>query len=134
MTATPRVDEADTLRTTARALLESPCGAVIVNGPLGAVGVITDRDVVLSVALGLDLDQVRAADAMQPTPRAVAAGDEPAEVGRIMVQLGIRHVVVVEDDGHVHLASSHEVLHGVLRRDRDARISSGRAVPDSGRS
>ncbi len=132
MPPTPRVAESDTLRMTARALLESPCGAVIVTGPLGAVGVVTDRDVVLAIALGLDPDSLRAADAMQATPRAVGSGEEPADVGRIMVQLGLRHVAVVEDDGQVHLVSAHEVLHGVLRRDRDARLSSDRAHRDGG--
>jgi len=128
---TPVVAESDTLRKAAWALLESPCGAVIVSGPLGTVGVITDRDVVLAVALGLDLDRIRAADAMQATPRRVGSKDEPAEVGRIMVELGLRHVAVVEDDGDVHLVSAHEVLHGVLRRDGDARLSSDRAVSGS---
>src|SRR5579864_4472618 len=122
--ATPRVGSSETLRTVTRALADAPCGAVIVTGPVGPVGVVTDNDVVLAIALGIDPDRIRASDAMQPIPHVVKAEDAPTEVAQVMVRLGLHHVAVLDDESGVHLASSLEVLRA-LRSMQDAGLSSG---------
>jgi CBS domain-containing protein len=130
---TPRVGSSESLRRVTRALADAPCGAVIVTGPVGPVGVVTDNDVVLAIALGIDLDRIRAGDAMQPIPPLVRPEDAPTEVAEVMVRFGLHHVAVLHDEGGFHLASSFEVLRA-LRSMQDAGLSSGSAVSPRARS
>ena len=131
--ASPTIGSSETLRSVARALADTRCGAVIVTGPTGPVGIVTDRDVVLAVGLGFDLDRVRAADALQSTLHVVKTTDEPIEVAELMLRLGLRHVGVADEQGELHLASSFEVLRA-LWSTKEAGLSSDGAVPTGQRA
>ena len=130
---TPRIRSSETLRAVTAALRDAPCGAVIVTVPSGPVGIVTDNDVVLATALGIDVDQVFASHVMRPMPHLVRSTDAPGEVAEIMVRLGVGHVTVVDDRGEIHLASSFDVLRA-LQAVHEAEIASGSALSSGSRS
>lgn len=89
----------DTLRTMCSLMDEVACGALVVRRRDGSLGVVSERDVVGALAKGSDPDDVWAADVMTRTVL-TASPDEPIlSVAEMMLDAGIRHVVLVHDDG-----------------------------------
>jgi CBS domain-containing protein len=113
-----RVGGLDSLRTLAWALVESGVGAVLVESPLGPLGMVTARDVIEAVAEGADPDTVWAGDIVRPTPPMVSRERHPVDVGEEMIASRLEIVAVVDEDASVTLASALDVLGAVLRAAR----------------
>lgn len=97
----------DTLRTMCALMEEVACGALVVRRRDGSFGVVSERDVVNALAKGANPDDVWAADIMTRTVL-TASPDEPIiSVAEMMLEAGIRHVVLV-DDGSRHDGSKDE--------------------------
>lgn len=93
----------DTAQSAARLMLETEVGALPVEVPgVGAiVGIITDRDIVASV-LGKGLStSTTIAEFMTVSPEVCNEADDTAAVAARMRELGVRRLVVVNDDRKV---------------------------------
>lgn len=93
----------DTAQSASRLMLETEVGALPVEVPgVGAiVGIITDHDIVVSVlARGLSTSTT-IAEFMTVSPEVCSEDDDTAAVAARMRKLGVRRLVVVNDDRRV---------------------------------
>lgn len=109
-TVVAEVDSAQTLRTVAEQLVADEVGAVVVRVPGRPSGLVSERDLVAVLASGGDPGSVQAADVMTTELITAAPGDSIAEVGEQMLDAGIRHVVLRDDDEVVGIVSIRDVL------------------------
>lgn len=103
------VDAGDSLQSVAQELIADEIGAVLVNINHGPVGLISERDLVAALADG-DIENAQAADVMTGDLVAGAPGDSIAAVGRMMLDGGVRHVLVRDGDAVTGLVSIRDVL------------------------
>jgi CBS domain-containing protein len=109
------VDGGDSLRSVAQELVADEIGAVLVEGTGGPIGLISERDVVTVAATGGDLDDHQAADVMTTDLVTAEPDDSIASVARLMLEAGVRHVVLRrEGEAVVGLVSIRDVLAVVL--------------------
>lgn len=93
----------DTAQSAARLMLETEVGALPVEVPgVGAiVGIVTDHDIVVSVtARGLSTSTT-VAEFMTVSPETCNENDDTATAASRMRELGVRRLVVVNDDRRV---------------------------------
>ena len=93
----------DTAQSAARLMLETEVGALPVEVPgVGAiVGIVTDHDIVVSVlARGLSTSTT-VAEFMTVSPEVCSQDDDTATAADRMRELGVRRLVVVNDDRRV---------------------------------
>lgn len=93
----------DTAQSAARLMLETEVGALPVEVPgVGAViGIVTDRDIVVSVtARGLSTSTT-VAEFMTVSPEACNENDDVAIAASRMREFGVRRLVVVNEDRRV---------------------------------
>lgn len=76
-------------------------GAVIVGTAKRAVGILSERDIVRALATGADPDEATAARAMSHDVVSVRPGDVVYDAAVDMLDLGIRHVPVLDEHGTV---------------------------------
>ncbi len=96
---------------------DSDSAAVMSEGRL--VGIITERDLVRTIADGVDPQQVRADVVMTADPATVDADEDVAVVAVKMMRLGVRHLPVVTKAGKpVGLVSARNLV-AVLDRSSD---------------
>jgi len=89
------------LREVAELLDEHEVGALVVVGPDGMQGMVSERDVVRTVAEGGDLDAVWASDVMATEPSWVTPEDTVEDAARAMANAWARHLPVLDEDGEV---------------------------------
>ena len=114
-----RVDGLASLRAVTQRMLESGVGAVLVESPLGPVGLVSANDVIEAIAGGADPDAVWAGEVARPTPRVVSCRQHPVAVGEEMAAYRLEIVAVVDEDAPVALTSALDVLDAVLRAARE---------------
>ncbi len=114
-----RVDGLASLRTVTQRIVESGVGAVLVESPLGPVGLVTANDVIEAIAAGADPDNVWAGEITRPSPRMVSCRQHPATVGEEMAASRLDVIAVVDEDAPVALATALDVLDAVLRAVRE---------------
>src|SRR5512144_386534 len=86
-----------TLRHAAAQMADRSVGAAVVLDPDGAgPGILTERDVLQSVAAGQDPDAERVADHMPDDPLFAAPDWSLEQAAAAMIRGGFRHVIVVE--------------------------------------
>lgn len=108
------VEQHDSLRDVARELLAADADAAIVCGPVGEVGIVTERDVVAVAANGGDLDREQVRGVMSADLLTAAADAPIAVVGRSMVEARVRHVVVCDGARVVGVVSAADILDALL--------------------
>lgn len=93
----------DTAQSAARLMLETEVGALPVEVPgVGAiVGIITDRDIVVSVLGRGHSTSMAIAEFMTVSPEVCNESDDTAAVAARMRELGVRRLVVVNDNRRV---------------------------------
>jgi CBS domain-containing protein len=99
------------LRALAVALSGARTGLGIVEVQGG--GVITERDVLRAIAEGTDLDAAKVGDWMTPDPVAVERSTPLEDACDLMIQRGVRHLLVREGDDLVGVLNMRDVV-GVL--------------------
>jgi CBS domain-containing protein len=99
------------LRALAVALSGARTGLGIVEVAGG--GVITERDVLRAIAEGTDLDAAKVSDWMTPDPVAVERSTPLEDACDLMIDRGVRHLLVREGDALVGVLNMRDVV-GVL--------------------
>ncbi len=99
------------LRALAVALSGARTGLGIVEVEGG--GVITERDVLRAIAEGTDLDAAKVGDWMTPDPVAVERATPLEDACDLMIDRGVRHLLVREGDDLVGVLNMRDVV-GVL--------------------
>ncbi len=93
---------------------DADSAAVMSEGRL--LGIITERDLVRAIADGIDPQQTRADVIMSADPATVTADDDVAMVAVKMMNLGIRHLPVLDSEGSpIGLISARDLV-AVLER------------------
>jgi CBS domain-containing protein len=100
-----------TLRETAAAMGRRSVGAAIVLDPEApGPGVITERDILLSLAGGEDPDSERVADHLTSELTFASPGWSLEEAAAAMVRGRFRHLVVVDDGELVGILSMRDIV------------------------
>src|ERR687885_2521544 len=100
-----------TLRAAAKLMAERKVGAAVVIDPDGAgPGILTERDILQSLAAGQDPDTERVADHL--TANVVAAGPDWSleEAAVAMVRGGFRHLLVVDGAETIGVVSVRDIV------------------------
>ena len=106
------------LRSMAQELVAGEIGVLVVRMAGGPVGLVSERDIVTVLATGGDLDKQQAMDVMTSDLVTAKPTDSIASVGRLMLEAGVRHIVIREDDTVVGLVSIRDVLAVLLGHNR----------------
>lgn len=104
------VDEKLTLRSLAAVLAELDIGVALVRRPDGAIGVVSERDVVHALSDGGDPEEVWAADVVSDDVVFAESDQTILAVAEQMAAEGVRHVTVVDKGEIVGVASARDVL------------------------
>ena len=110
------VSEMANLRKVCRAMAESGVGAVLVDNPIGAGGLVLAGDVIAALAAGADADTVWAAEIMRPGPWMVSAEQHPVDVGSEMADHELEVVAVFDGTESLCVASALDVLGAAVIR------------------
>jgi CBS domain-containing protein len=102
----------DTVQTVADTFTREDIGAALVRDTGGrVVGIISERDLVHAMAdPEIEFETGRASDLMTFELSSVAPSDPIEKVARTMVDGGVRHLPVEDDDGPVGVVSIKDVL------------------------
>ena len=103
----------DTLRTLAYRMHEANCSALLVAND-DSYAIVTERDIVDSLASGASPDEEWAVDVMTRDVQSVQGSATIADVAELMQVAGIRHVLVDLDDGAVGVVSVRDLLEPLL--------------------
>lgn len=87
------------LRVAAGLMDENSVGALVVTTDRGAVGILSERDVVAALAAGAHPDEATVAGAMSISVVSVRPHDTLYDAAVDMLDLGIRHVPVMDERG-----------------------------------
>lgn len=119
------VAPSDSLRRVTELMWSTSAGSVLVGTPRHVLGIVSERDVVSALGRGADPDTVRAAAVMSTQIVTVRPDATVQDAAVDMVDLGIRHLPMVDDRGRVEaIVSVGDVLRPLLedaRRHRPIR-------------
>jgi CBS domain-containing protein len=105
------IGPAHTLREAARMMAERHIGAaVVVNPDEGGVGIMTERDILISIASGQSPDTEMAGDHCTQDVVFAARDWTIEDAARAMVRGGFRHLVVVEGQEIIGLLSMRDIV------------------------
>jgi CBS domain-containing protein len=96
-------------------MAECRIGALLVMDKGTLTGIITERDIVRSVANGKSCKDVRTKDVMTTNLIVSKSGDDLDYVMAVMIQNNIRHLPVVEESGLVGLLSMRDVVRVLVK-------------------
>ncbi len=129
--ATITESAADTLRAAAERMWRNQTGSLLVVDDDRLTGIITERDVLRAVALGVDLGAATVNEAMTVEVFTVPPDMSLREAAREMAARWIRHLPVVED-GRLARRGQHARRHWGLRSVRARRRQRGARVRSAG--
>ena len=95
-------------------MVESGVPAVLVENPIGPVGLLTVGEVVEAIAGGADPDIVWAGETSRLVPKVVSCAQHPVTLGREMVDAALDVVAVMDEGVEVGVTSALDVLGAVL--------------------
>ncbi len=103
-----------TLLEVARSMAERGHGSVAVIDGRDLVGIFTERDVVRSIADGVDIETVAVRSRMAADPDVFAPETDVFEAGEFLLESGYRHLPVVDDGTLLGVVSLRDLLGAVL--------------------
>lgn len=110
-----RVAPETPLRMAIQVMAEQEIGAVVVATDRAAVGILSERDIVNALAAGADPDRATAAGAMSHDVVSVRPDDTLYDAAVGMLDLGFRHVPVLDErDRPVGMVSVRDLLRPLL--------------------
>ena len=83
------------------------------------VGIITERDLIAAIAEGADASTTPVSDYMTPGPEVLGPDSELSDAAQVMLELGIRHLPILQRGRLVGVLSMRDLL------DADAREPDG---------
>lgn len=89
---------ASTLREAAVAMVAGEVGSMGVIDDGALIGILTERDILDAVAMGVDFDQAVVGNHMTRNPDVFSPDTDVAQVAEWLLETGYRHVPVVDDD------------------------------------
>lgn len=98
------------LRSVAETMSTGGVGALVLLGPDGASGIVTERDVVNALALDANADTVWAADVSSGDLYMLAPSDTIADAIRLMADDRVRHLPVQADGTVIGMVSVRDVI------------------------
>jgi CBS domain-containing protein len=104
------VDEKLTLRSVAAVLGAEDIGAALVERDDGSLGIVSERDVTRALADDADPDVVWSADIMTEELVTARATETVMGVALRLIDQGIRHIAVLDDDNVLGIVSSRDVF------------------------
>jgi CBS domain-containing protein len=100
-----------TLREAAAAMASRHVGAAVVHDPDGqGPGVITERDILVAVGAGHDVDQARVSDHLSSKLTFASPSWSLERAATAMVKGGFRHLVVVQDGELIGILSMRDIV------------------------
>jgi signal-transduction protein with cAMP-binding, CBS, and nucleotidyltransferase domain len=100
-----------TLRQAASQMAERSVGAAVVIDPeMPGPGILTERDVLQSIAAGQDPDVERVSEHMTDDPLFAAPGWSLEQAAVAMIRNGFRHIIVIEGAEVAGLLSMRDVV------------------------
>jgi CBS domain-containing protein len=103
----------DTVADAARKMWNQQTGSLLVVDGEDLVGIITERDVLKAVAIGLSLEQARISEVMTKDLVTVGPGTSLREAAKVMADRWIRHLPVLDGGKLVGVLSQRD-LAGML--------------------
>ena len=109
------VESEATLREAARRMSERNAGAALVMGPPDGTGpwILTERDVLNSVAAGQDPDGQRVSDNVTTDVVTVSVDSSLEQAMKKMTEGDFRHLLVVQGDNTVGIVSMRDIVRGL---------------------
>jgi CBS domain-containing protein len=108
--AVATIEPTATLRAAAETMVADGLGLLVVVGTNGPTGVLSERDIVVAVAEGLDLEDERVRDHGSVEIVSVDEGATVADAARAMADAQIRHLAVTHDGSVMGVVSVRDVL------------------------
>ena len=100
-----------TLRDAARQMAQRKVGAAVVNDPdAPGPGIITERDILMSIGTGQNPDEEHVGDHLSANLTFAAPDWSLEHAAEAMVKGGFRHLVVVEDGETVGVLSIRDIV------------------------
>lgn len=112
--AVSTIEPTATLREAAEQLAADGLGLLVVVGPRGPRGVLSERDVVAALAEGGDPDVERVGDRASDQPVEVARTTGLHEAARAMLAAEVRHLVLTDRGDPTGVVSVRDVLGALL--------------------
>jgi len=112
----------DNLRQLATTLLEESVGAALVRGGHGAIGIVSERDIVRAIAEGAKPDVTSVTEIMSEELITVMAADELLDAAHRMLDNEVRHLPVAEDGVTYGMVSARDALRALVE-EREARTA-----------
>jgi CBS domain-containing protein len=106
----PSVEPGDRLADVARLMRRERVGAVVVMEHDRLVGILTERDLMRAVADTADPGRAVASERMTPGPRTIDRDERATAAAELMIELGVRHLPVVENGIVVGVISARDLL------------------------
>lgn len=107
------VHSSATLRAAATQLAGNGIGILVVRRGALVVGVISERDVVRAIAEGGDVDDMRVSEVMTEDVAGLLLDATLRDAVHVMVDNGVRHLLVREDGHVVGVLSARDLLRAV---------------------
>jgi CBS domain-containing protein len=107
------VDRKATLRAAARVMHEAQVGALPVLDQEELSGILTERDIVTALATGHDPDRAEVGAFMSADPRYVTLADSVATAAETMLEVGCRHLPVVDEGVVIGIVSMRDVARAI---------------------
>jgi predicted transcriptional regulator len=104
----------DSLRRVASVLVDESIGAALVRGAHGAIGLVSERDIVRALADGATPDRTTAEDVMSDELLTVAPSDDLIDAVHRMLDNEVRHLPVVEDGVAFGMLSARDALRALV--------------------
>ena len=110
----------DTLRRLAETFVEESIGAALVRGPHGAIGLVSERDVVRAIAEGADPGRMRVDEIMNEEVITIAPNDDLLDAAHEMLDAEVRHLPIVEDGVVGGMLSARDALRALVELREEA--------------
>lgn len=109
------IDPADTLAEAARRMRDRGAGSAVITVAARRPAIITERDLLRSIADGADLTTTPVSAYMTPDAVSVTANWHVVDVARTMIERGFRHVIVVDaSEQVVGMLSIRDIVRALL--------------------
>jgi CBS domain-containing protein len=99
----------------ARFMVDQDAAALAVVGGRELIGILTDRDLVRAASEGVPMDEVPVSDWMSEAPDTMPPNVSIAEAAEWMLEMGYRHLPVVDEDELLGIVDVRDLLWAVIK-------------------